>query len=126
MRFMEVTAENGTAKKKAKATKRIFIKTKGKTKQMKNAQKYQYEDKLTGKVWRNEDKAPGSTGQPDYKGQLCSVADVAKVTSGEGRDKRIDWAKIPGERKMSISIWDNDGTLNVKIAARTVKEDLPF
>lgn len=96
---------------------------------MKDTQQYSYEDKLTGKCWPNEDKSPSNSTQPDYKGQLCTVGDVEKVTSGSGRDKKIDWARIPGDRKMAISIWDNDGTLNVKIASKTLKEskdDLPF
>ena len=49
---------------------------------MKDTQQYSYEDKLTGKCWPNEDKSPSNSTQPDYKGQLCTVGDVEKVTSG--------------------------------------------
>ena len=83
---------------------------------------YNYTDELTGKTWKNENK--GSASDPDFKGLLCTVEDVAKVTSGSGRDKQIDWKRIPGNRKKAISIWNNDGVLNIKIARRDKKEEL--
>ncbi len=89
-----------------------------------NKVKYNYTDELTGKVWKNEDK--GSSSDPDFKGLLCDVGDVKRVTTGEGRDKKIDWARIPGERKKAISIWNNDGVLNVKIAKRDKADDGDF
>jgi len=91
---------------------------------MADTPKYSYTDELTGKVWKNENKS--SSSDPDFKGTLCSVEDVAKVTTGSGRDKQIAWDKIPGERKKAISIWSNDGTLNVKIARRDKKDDGDF
>lgn len=93
---------------------------------MSETPKYSYTDELQGKVWKNENKSSAS--DPDFKGTLCATDDVAKVTTGSGRDKKIAWDKIPGERKKAISIWSNDGTLNVKIARRDKKDndDFPF
>lgn len=85
--------------------------------------KYKYTNELTGKSWRNENKA--SQTDPDFKGLLCTVEDVAKVTSkGPDGKKKIEWDRIPGERKKSVSIWNNDGTLNVTIARREKKDEL--
>ena len=84
--------------------------------------KYDYTDELTGKLWKNENKSSAS--DPDFKGTLCSVEDVARVTTGTGRDKKIDWAKIPGDRKKACSGWVNDGTINIKIAKRTRQDDV--
>ena len=90
---------------------------------------YNYEDALQGKLWRNAEKQSGSNA-PDYKGALCTVQDIQSVTSGSGRDKKIDWKSIPGEKKLSISAWNNDGELNIKVAKRKLKQqggsDLPF
>ena len=88
-----------------------------------NKVKYTYTDEMTGKSWRNENKA--SQTDPDFKGLLCTVEDVAKVTSiGPDGKKKIEWDRIPGERKKAISIWNNDGVLNIKVARRDKKEEL--
>lgn len=87
-----------------------------------NKVKYTYTDELTGKTWKNENRS--SQSDPDFKGLLCTVEDVSKVTTGSGRDKKIEWDRIPGERKKAISIWNNDGVLNIKIARRDKKEEL--
>tara|TARA_R100000654_G_scaffold10259_2_gene22957 strand:- start:1761 stop:2033 length:273 start_codon:yes stop_codon:yes gene_type:complete len=84
-----------------------------------------YETKLKGKLWKNENKMSADDGKPHYKGQLCTVGDIQKVTTGEGRDKKIDWSKIPQENKLSISAWDNVESLNVTIS-QAVKDDMPF
>ena len=92
-----------------------------------NQVKYKYTDELTGKVWANENKSSAS--DPDFKGTLCEVGDVQKVTKTVDGKKSIDWNKIPGSRKKAISIWKNDGTLNIKIAKReeaSSSDDDPF
>ena len=95
---------------------------------MSETPKYSYTDELQGKVWKNENKSSAS--DPDFKGTLCATEDAAKVTTGSGRDKKIAWDQIPGEKKLACSAWNNDGTLNVKIAKREVvsggDDDLPF
>jgi len=87
--------------------------------------KLKYEVKLKGKLWANENKMSADDGKPNYKGQLCTVGDIESVTTGQGKEKRIEWSDIPQENKLSISAWDNNGTLNVSIS-QAVKDDMPF
>lgn len=87
--------------------------------------KLKYEVKLKGKLWANEKKMSATDGKPNYKGQLCTVGDIEEVTTYQGEEKRIEWGDIPQENKLSISAWDNNGTLNVSIS-QAVKDDLPF
>jgi len=95
----------------------------------------QYIDKYSGKLWINEAKN-GST-DPDFKGQMTLVSDIAKVTTiGSDGRKSIDYSAIPADSKMTVSLWKNPGkdggpaTLNLKVATKTGgdedKDDFPF
>ena len=92
-----------------------------------------YEDKYQGKLWKNEEKAKPS--DPDYKGTVNTVADLAAVSKVVDGKKHIDYSAIPSENKLSISLWKNQDkegktTLNIKIAKKNEEgsndNDLPF
>jgi hypothetical protein len=89
-----------------------------------------YEDKYQGKLWPNEDKK--SPSDPDFKGTVNTVADLEAVSKMVDGKKQIDYSAIPSEKKLSISLWKNQGkdgktTLNIKIAKKNESDDnIPF
>tara|TARA_R110001592_G_scaffold27006_8_gene100572 strand:+ start:515 stop:844 length:330 start_codon:yes stop_codon:yes gene_type:complete len=81
-----------------------------------------YEDRFQGKLWINENKS--SQNDPDFKGQLTTVADVQAVTTTREGKKIIDYSAIPSEKKLTVSLWKNmskDGKaeLNIKVAQKS-------
>jgi hypothetical protein len=98
---------------------------------MNQSKKFKYEDVFSGKLWLNDNKS--SQTDPDFKGQLCTKADIDNVTTkGSDGKKNIDYSKIPSEKKLAISAWKNEGQngmeLNIKIAKKTPEDsgDFPF
>tara|TARA_R100001082_G_scaffold76211_1_gene44289 strand:- start:2626 stop:2907 length:282 start_codon:yes stop_codon:yes gene_type:complete len=90
-----------------------------------------YQDKYQGKLWPNDEKK--SPSDPDFKGTLNTVEDLAKVSKMVDGKKQIDYSAIPSDKKLSISLWKNQGkdgkpTLNIKIAKKVEDggDDFPF
>ena len=56
---------------------------------MNQSKKFKYEDVFSGKLWINDNKS--SQTDPDFKGQLCTKADIDNVTTrGSDGKKNID------------------------------------
>lgn len=86
-----------------------------------------YTNKFQFKLWMNEDKS--SSSDPDFKGQMTATSDVEKATKVVDGKKVVDYSAIPSDRKLSVSLWKNQGKdgkteLNGKVAKK--EEDLPF